>query len=126
MKTEQKAEMTKEIKCKVLMHGDTLIDSTMLCEGLYQTSVPCVYSLDTTMNILMDRGRSMQDKLGTPFVPQAYFDNLIKCELIEVTFLSDLRSVIRGELIRYERKKHYATPIFVIEEDVDEFLNNNQ
>jgi len=35
-------------------------------------------------------------------------------------FLSDLRSVIRGELIRYENWMHGRL------EYVDEFLNNNQ
>jgi hypothetical protein len=85
------AEGAEEIlaKGKVLMFGHVIVDPIMLPEGIYATKELRIYLPGTTIEHLMGTGKSFRDKTQTRWLPDSYFDNLSKCELIDVDVVRD-------------------------------------
>lgn len=68
----------------VLTHCGQFIDERLLQKGLYATSVPKLYSKETTIDLMIQQGRTIVDMTGNQFIEESYFDNLSKCKLTEV------------------------------------------
>lgn len=68
----------------VLTCCDQFIDERLLQKGLYATDVPKLYSKETTIDLLIQQGRTVIDMTGNQFISEAYFENLSKCKLTEV------------------------------------------
>lgn len=67
------------------MYLDNIVDVYLLESGIYEAAIPKLYSLNTTIESLME-SYSEIDKDGEPFVSEKFFDNLRKCrmEIIEL------------------------------------------
>lgn len=85
------AEGAEEIlaKGKVLMFGHVIVDPIMLPEGIYATKELRIYLPETTIEHLLETGKSFRDKTQTRWLLDSYFDNLSKCELIDVDVVRD-------------------------------------
>ena len=68
----------------VLTYAGQFIDTNMLQKGLYATDVPKLYSKGTTIELMIQQGRTITDMAGNQFIEETYFDNLSKCKLTEV------------------------------------------
>ena len=68
----------------VLTYSGQFMDANMLQKGLYATDVPRLYSSKTTIELMMQQGRTITDMAGNQFISEAYFQNLSKCKLTEV------------------------------------------
>lgn len=68
----------------VLTYCGQFIDERLLQNGLYTTSVPKLYSKETTIDLMIQQGRTIVDMTGNQFIEESYFENLSKCELTEV------------------------------------------
>ena len=86
------AEGAEEIlaKGRVLMYGNIIVDPIMLPEGIYATKELRIYLPETTIEHLLETGKSFRDKTQTRWLPDSYFDNLSKCELIDVDVVRDV------------------------------------
>lgn len=73
-----------ETKFKALMYGGQYVDSNILENGIYNTTIPRLYSIDTTIEMLVEQGRMIKDISGNNFIMDSYFTNLNKCQLVEV------------------------------------------
>jgi len=128
MSKETKPEMMEEYK--VLMYAGMLVDAAMLAEGIYQTKLPSIYGTDTTLESLIFTAKNMNDMMGNSFLPESYFKNIVKCELVKVTMVADLRSVIRGKLVEYDKwlvdRGLQNTNEITSERLVEMFMSNNQ
>jgi len=60
-------------------------DVALLDKGIYTTQKPTIYSKDETIEYLILRGRTMKDIVGNCFISEEYFENLSKCELVDIT-----------------------------------------
>lgn len=68
----------------VLTYAGQFMDVNMLQQGLYATDVPELYSKDTTIELMIQQGRTITDITGNQFISETYFENLSKCKLTEV------------------------------------------
>lgn len=68
----------------VLTHCGQFIDERLLHNGLYATNVPTLYSKETTIDLMIQQGRTVVDMAGNSFIQESYFENLSKCKLTEV------------------------------------------
>lgn len=77
------------MKFKALTHLGQFIDPNLLEKGIYVKQEPQLYSMDTTIEYLIERGKRIKDMAGINFISDAYFENLQKCELsvVEVKFV---------------------------------------
>ena len=64
------------------------VDTNLLEKGIYTCSKPNLYSKDTTIELIEQSARMMKDVTGELFISECYFDNLRKCELVDVTLKS--------------------------------------
>jgi len=76
-------------KGRILMYDNIIVDPIMLPEGIYATKELRIYLPETTIEHLMETGKSFRDKTQTQWLPDSYFDNLSKCELIDVDVVRD-------------------------------------
>ena len=67
-----------------LMYAGNFVDQSKLGTGLYSKNIPDLYTLNTTILMLEEGGKRFQKELGTKYIPNSYFDNLRKCELVLV------------------------------------------
>jgi len=126
MSKETKPEMMEEYK--VLMYAGMLVDAAMLAEGIYQTKLPSIYGTDTTLESLIFTAKNMNDMMGNSFLPESYFKNIVKCELVKVTMVADLRSVIRGKLVEFKKWHNKECGLrggTILESEIDNFLSNS-
>jgi hypothetical protein len=68
----------------VLTYAGQFMDSNLLSSGLYTTDIPKLFSKDTSIELLIQQGKTITDMMGNEFIPSSYFDNLAKCKLTEV------------------------------------------
>ena len=138
------AEGAEEIlaKGKVLMFGHVIVDPIMLPEGIYATKELRIYLPETTIEHLLETGKSFRDKTQTRWLPDSYFDNLSKCELIDVDVVRDatlhaqkiadkmVEEMLREELMTYDKflSNTYwgISHITKREEAVDEYLKSRE
>lgn len=73
---------------KTLTHLGQFVDPNLLEKGIYLKTIPQLYSLDTTIESLIDRAKNIRDMTGI-IISENYFQNLQKCELsvVEVKFV---------------------------------------
>ena len=67
-----------------LMYAGNFVDQSKLGSGIYSKNIPDLYNLNTTILMLEEGGKRFQKELGTKYIPDSYFDNLRKCELVLV------------------------------------------
>ena len=75
----------KETGFKALMYMGDYVDSNLLEKGIYSASEPKLYDKCTTIEWLEKRARMTVDMTGACFISERYFDNLRKCELVDVS-----------------------------------------
>lgn len=68
----------------VLTYAGQFMDTNMLQQGLYATDVPKLYSKETSIELMIQQGRTITDMTGNQFISEAYFENLSKCKPTEV------------------------------------------
>lgn len=68
----------------VLVHGQTFVDYNMLPKGIYGTCVPKLFTKDTTIDLLEKQGKMSKDLSGNYFLPESFFENLKKCQLVDM------------------------------------------
>ena len=85
-----------ETTFKVLMHCGEYVDVSMLEKGVYSTNRPYLYCKDTTIESLIENAELMKSISSYLFQSDKYFDNLQKCELVEVYLTIDLFSKLNG------------------------------
>ena len=66
------------------MHCGEYVNVSLLEKGIYSINQPQLYDKSTTIESLIERGKSMKLFGGELFLSDKYFDNLQKCELVEV------------------------------------------
>jgi hypothetical protein len=70
---------------KILTHGQICVDANMLRNGIYETSIPTLYSAEMTLE---DLAKKYVNVLATfkedVNVIQTILANMSKCELVEV------------------------------------------
>ena len=76
-------------KGKILMYGNIIVDPIMLPKGIYATKELRIYLQETTIEHLMEMGKMFRDQTQPQWLPDSYFDNLSKCELIDVDIVRD-------------------------------------
>lgn len=72
----------KETHFKVLMHSGQYVDMSRLNGGIYPHHLPCTFQKDETIESLMKKGDEIL--LGSIFDINNYFENLKKCELVDI------------------------------------------
>lgn len=65
---------------KTLTHLGQFVEPNLLEEGIYLRQTPQLYSLDTTIEALIERANNVRDMTGI-IISENYFENLQKCEL---------------------------------------------
>lgn len=75
----------KETTFKALMHDGKYVDPTLLWNGIYNSPIPHIYGKDDTIKSLIGRAEMMKDMTGDSFVSKFYFENLKKCQLVDVS-----------------------------------------
>lgn len=73
-----------ETKFKILMYCGYFINPNLLENGIYMSERPNLYDKHETIESLIERGKMMKDINGINFISEAYFENLKKCQLVEV------------------------------------------
>ncbi len=76
-----------ETRFKVLMYNGMYVDVNLLEKGIYTKSTPFLYSVDETIDTLLERAFKIQDMAGHHHVSAKYFENLRQCSMIEVEVL---------------------------------------
>jgi hypothetical protein len=72
------------MRFKTLTYLGQFVDTNLLERGIYNSEKPSIYSIDTTIDSLVDMGKMMKDMAGNSFISDSYFENLKKCELSEI------------------------------------------
>ena len=72
---------------KALMHCGVYVDIYMLEKGIYATKKPFLCSKNDTIETLIERVRVMRDMTCSDYASDRYFENLSKCELVDVCIL---------------------------------------
>jgi hypothetical protein len=67
---------------KALMHCGRYVDANLLEGGIYTCEKPFIYSLEETIESMIERGKRLKDMAAFNFIPAKYFENLSKCELV--------------------------------------------
>lgn len=78
------------MRFKTLTYLGQFVDTNLLEKGIYIKDKPSIYSIDTTIESLVEMGKRMKDMNGIQFISDRYFENLKQCELseIEVTLIN--------------------------------------
>lgn len=74
----------RQTEFKVLMHINVYVDPNRLHMGIYESSIPTLYSNDTTIQDMIDRAMNVAKFTGNTLINQDYFDNLKQCQLVPV------------------------------------------
>lgn len=72
-------------KFKTLMYNNHYVDEYSLHKGIYIREIPILYKEDKTIEELIFERKSLDVLIGKDFYSDTYFDNLEKCQLIDVT-----------------------------------------
>lgn len=75
----------KETGFKALMFMGNYVDSNLLEKGIYSASEPKLYDKCTTIEGLEKQAKMLVVMTGDCFISERYFDNLRKCELVDVS-----------------------------------------
>lgn len=70
--------------CKALTYENMFVNVNLLYDGIYFTNTPELYSKDTTMEELKERIKWTIKIMDHSSFSEAYFENLLKCELTEL------------------------------------------
>lgn len=77
----------REIKFKALMYLGKYVDANLLGNGIYVCSKPFLYNKEETIETLINQARLVQDMISGSFFSEDYFDNLRKCQLVELVLV---------------------------------------
>lgn len=64
-----------------------LVDELMLGKGIYTSSKPYLMAETATIDDIKRYAEILNMTTNPPFYPIEYFDNLEKCELVDVTVI---------------------------------------
>lgn len=67
---------------KVITYANTFINYDMLGEGIYSTSLPILFSKETTIEYLVETFMKFENNSN---YGKIFTENLLKCELKEIT-----------------------------------------
>lgn len=81
----------KETTFKVLIHSGNYVDTNLLWNGIYVSSVPFLYSKDETIESLIERATWSKCMNGNDFLSESYANNLKKCQLVEVSLTETVK-----------------------------------
>ena len=73
-----------ETKFKTLMFWGQYVDANRLEYGIYTSYKPFIYSIDDTIETLIERAMLMKDMTGANFISENYLSSLKQCELVEI------------------------------------------
>jgi hypothetical protein len=79
-------EGQQTVKYKVLMHHGVFVDTNMLFEGIYESSQPTLFTVEDTIEELVDSYSNMKRHFDECEFAD-YISNLKKCVLVEATLL---------------------------------------
>lgn len=71
-------------KFKVLVYAGNYIDNTLLAKGIYGANIPKLYSLEETIESLIEKAPKAGFFEGQRIVSKSYIENLKKCSLVTV------------------------------------------
>lgn len=66
------------------MYDGYFVNSDLLCNGIYLTYIPNIRDKNTTIESMVNQALSINEHADYEIINKAYFDNLKKCELVEV------------------------------------------
>ena len=75
----------KKTEFKVLVYCGQYVDFNLLSKGIYTCEVPRLFDASETIATIDKAAKLYKDLTGLTFLPDAYFDNLNKCQLVDVT-----------------------------------------
>jgi len=79
-----------ETMFRVLMHSGRYVDTNLLEKGIYITSIPMLYSKNSTIEDLERQGRINLSYLSDLSISEKYFENLRLCELVDVSLVHNV------------------------------------
>jgi len=77
----------RETQFKVLVHLGQYVDINLLEKGIYLTSRPTLYDKDTTIDLIIEKGKDFKDMMGNHYLSDKYFESLKQCELVDVSLV---------------------------------------
>lgn len=80
----------EERRFNVLMYGNIIVDEMLLSKGIYEAEVPKLHAFNTSIESMVVAANMMRDINGNGFIPNSYFDNLIKCKFVSVSITLDI------------------------------------
>jgi hypothetical protein len=73
-----------ETEFKVLTYCGKYVDENLLDKGIYISNSPYLHPKDATLEKLIQDGLKVRKVAGDAFLPDSYFENLKKCDLVTV------------------------------------------
>lgn len=77
----------KEYKAKTLLHKGEPVAENMLSNGIHICNIPQLLAEAATIDRLKRNAELFDKGSKIPLYTQEYFDNLAKCELVDVTVI---------------------------------------
>jgi hypothetical protein len=87
-------------KFKVLIHNGIYVNLSMLGNGIYATSIPSLFNFESTIESLIESGKKINTLKYAHHYPNAYFENLNKCELVEFSLIPSDLSLCKDTLLK--------------------------
>lgn len=69
---------------KTLSYLGEWVDMNLLEKGIYVSSKPFIFEESTTIESLIEQAKWCKDMAGNLFLPDSYFENLEKCQLVKI------------------------------------------
>lgn len=77
----------KETEFRILMHLGKFVDENLLDKGIYACNSPYLHPEDATLEKLIQDGLKVRKIAGDAFLPDSYFENLKKCDLVPISIM---------------------------------------
>lgn len=74
----------KEINFKTLMYMGHYVDTNLLGDGIYWSAKPYIYSMDETIESLIQKAETFKVEMRADYISEDYFENLKQCQLVPV------------------------------------------
>jgi hypothetical protein len=76
-----------ESEFKVLMYMGEYVNTILLENGIYGTTIPVLLDKDETIERLTEMVIKMRDMTGASFLSEKYIDNLKQCQLLKISII---------------------------------------
>lgn len=108
-------------KFKVLMHNGIYVNLSMLGNGIYATSIPSLFNFESTIELLIESGKKINTLKYAHHYPNAYFENLNKCELVEFSLIPSEPN-FNSDLVEYIFNKHIDLSDYINPKEVKDAI----